>query len=333
MKNPLVGVWGNALLLGVNNLCPPVFATASWWNQHSIGLLPDVMSRPMTANFEQGFQMLWELPTEDWTGVGAGVSVLMIVSVFWSVAADVKRRSWPGATPFRLLTSAATQMPSLAFRLALISPWLALLAYCAKSGMVTPARLIAPYYPLLLPLLLVGAEQSALVRRSWWRGLAWLVFLAAFSVLIVTPARPLWPAQTILSRALAAKPGNRLIERGLKTYSVYSVRADPLAKIRERLPPDLKVVGFLGTEDDLDISLWKPYGSRHVEPIMLGDSAEDIRARKIQYAVVSEFQFQLANTSFDEWLARVPAEVLASETITVRVSTGPQKWFVVRFKD
>jgi len=48
----------------------------------------------------------------------------------------------------------------------LIAPWIALLAYGMKSGMVTPQRLIAPYYPLLLPLLLIGAGQSQIVRRG-----------------------------------------------------------------------------------------------------------------------------------------------------------------------
>jgi hypothetical protein len=130
-----------------------------------------------------------------------------------------------------------------------------------------------------------------------------------------------------------AKPGNRLIERGLNTYSVYGIRADPLAKLRSSLPPDLDIIGFLGTEDDLDISLWRPLGSRHVEPILLSDAAEFIRARKIPYAVLSEFQFELNAASMDEWLARMRAEVVATETITVRVSTGPQKWFLVRFRD
>ncbi len=54
----------------------------------------------------------------------------------------------------------------------LVAPWLALLAYGMKSGMVTPQRLIAPYYPLLVPLLLLGAGQSQIIRRRWWRVLA-----------------------------------------------------------------------------------------------------------------------------------------------------------------
>jgi hypothetical protein len=36
------------------------------------------------------------------------------------------------------------------------------------------------------------------------------------------------------------------------------------------LPPGLKIVGFVGTADDIDISLWRPYFTRRVEHILLG---------------------------------------------------------------
>lgn len=324
MKNPLVGIWGNAFLLAVNNLCPPFFPLASWWNQNSLQVLPGAIVRPLVSNFEAGFQNLWELPTEDWAGIGLGVTGLMLLSALWAVSAWRRGKVAPHS---------ATGIPRAVLWWALITPWLALVVYGVKSGMVTPARLIAPYYPLLLPLLLIGAEQSALVRQRWWRGLGWASFLVAFVVLIVTPARPLWPAQTILKQALEVKPGNRLLERALATYSVYPIRSDPLPRLRALLPPDLKMVGFLGGPDDLDISLWRPFGSRRVETISRVATAEQIRIRKHQYAVVSGFFLEFFEIPIDDWLARSRAELVASETVTTAVSSGPQRWYLVRFKD
>jgi hypothetical protein len=324
MSNPIVGIWGNAFLLLVNNLCPPFFPLAGWWNQHALQLLPGVIVRPLVANFEQGFHMLWELPTEDWAGIGPGVTVLMLVAAWWALPRFRLRHKSPRS---------GLGISPAALRFALISPWVALLAYCAKSGMVTPARLIAPYYPLLLPLLLVGAEQATLVRRRWWRGLAWAVFLVAFVVLIVTPARPLWPAQTILTKALELQPDNRLLARALKTYSVYALRSDLLAELRAALPPDLKVVGFLGTPDDLDISFWRPYSTRRVDQIGHRETAAQVRARKLQYAIVSGVHFELAKMSFTDWLTEMRAEVVAETTVTVSVSVGPQRYYLVQFRD
>jgi hypothetical protein len=200
--------------------------------------------------------------------------------------------------------------------------------------MVTPGRLITPYYPLLLPALLVGAEQSALVRKSWWRGLMWLTFLAAFLVLIVTPPRPLWPAKTILAKLQATQPDNRLINRALATYTAYSIRWDPLAEVRALLPPDLKVIGMVAGPDDLDISFWRPFGTRRVAHFGVHeDGYEQIKARQVQYIIVSELHLQMEKIPLADWLTKAHGEVLTNATATITVSTGPQKWYVVRIKD
>lgn len=333
MRNPVVGIYGNALLLLQNNLCPPFFPIAKWWNEHELQLLPGFLVRPMVRNFEDGFHWLWELPTEDWCGLGLGISLLMLISAFWALKnrLTVAPKGTIGSTG--LFTSTTIPNRSRFHWLALIAPWLALLAYCAKSGMVTPARLIAPYYPLLLPLLLVGAEQAALIRQRWWCALAWAVFAIAFAVLIVTPARPLWPAKTILSKAAQSSPESRLLQRAWQTYAVYAIRADPHPDLRAKLPPGLKVIGFLGTHDDLDISFWRPFGSRRVEQISHVATARQIRARKLQYAIVSGLHFELAKRSFEDWLEEMRAEVVAETSVTVAVSVGPKPWYLVRFRD
>ena len=213
----------------------------------------------------------------------------------------------------------------------LVAPWIALLAYGMKSGMVTPQRLIAPYYLLLAPLLLTGAGQSQIIRRRWWRGLAGGVLLLAFVVLILSPDRPLWPAKTILSRLNAAHPGQRQIARALKVYTVYSERADPLAGVRTLLPPEVKTVGFIGTTDDTDLSLWRPFGERRVVHFFLTDPPEQIR-RQVEYVVVGGENLKEQNTTLDAWLQPSGAELVATTNAILKVSEGLQPWYVVRFK-
>jgi hypothetical protein len=327
MHNPLVGIVGNPMLMLINNLCPPFFPMAKWWNEHSLEFLPVFLRGPMINNFEIGFQNLWELPMEDWSGIGPGVTVLMLISAVIAL---------PNYFGKQQPVCNRTIIPPLIVKLALIAPWIALLAYCAKSGMVTAARLIAPYYPLLLPALLMGNEQSALVRKGWWRMLAIAVFVMAIGVLIVTPARPLWPAKTVLGKMVTAQPDNKMFARALATYTAYSIRNDPLAELRSALPADLKTVGFMGAPDDLDISFWRPYGKRKVEHINFGETAEQIRERKITYAVVSGLNFDLAyeysKIKVEDWMTTVRAEVITNTTTTIAVSAGPQKWYVVRMK-
>jgi hypothetical protein len=322
MKNPVVGVWGNALLLLLNNFVPPLFPLAGWWNQHALSLLPHFLTAPMGANFEPGFQALPELPTEDWAGIGFGLSLLLLVSVPASflIGRSTKRNSEPSQL-----------IPAKLCRWVLIAPWFALLAYGMKSGMVTPQRIIAPYYPLLLPLLLAGAGQSQIIRRCWWRVMVGGVLVLALVVLVLSPDRPLWPAKTILSGALARHPDQRLAARALKVYTVYSERSDALAGVRVLLPSDITVVGFIGTEDDCDISLWRPFGERRVEHFFLTDPPEQIR-QHVQYVVVGGFNLKEHNTTLDAWLQSSGTELVATTNATLKITEGLQPWYVVRFK-
>src|SRR5208283_1121196 len=113
---------------------------------------------------------------------------------------------------------AAGKLPNWLSLCVLLAAWVSLAAFSMKSGMVTAARLIAPYYALLIPLLLIGPAPSNMVRRRWWCGLSGLVLVLAFVVLMVSPDRPLWPARTILTKLHEAYPGQRLIDRSLRVY-------------------------------------------------------------------------------------------------------------------
>jgi hypothetical protein len=125
-------------------------------------------------------------------------------------------------------------------------------------------------------------------------------------------------------------PENRLLSRAQQVYEVYANRADPLASVRALLPPGLEVVGFMGRGDDPDISFWGPFFKRHVKHLLVNDSAEDIRRWGVEYAVVGDINFGLQGTTFEAWRQRVGAELVATTNATVRVSEGPQRWYVVR---
>ena len=162
MKHPLVGIWGNAMLLA-KNLAPPFFPAARWWNESALTLLPHAVVGPMVANFEAGFYTLGELPVEDSAGLGFGVSWLVIISVVaaWWVRPRAQA-PWVGSRC----------VPAAMRRVVLVAPWVSLLAYFMKIAMMDLPRHISAFYPLLLPALLVGARQAVIVRRRWWRALA-----------------------------------------------------------------------------------------------------------------------------------------------------------------
>jgi hypothetical protein len=323
MKSPIVGVWGNGLLL-LKNFVPPIFPAASWWNHSARSIVPHAITSRMDASFEEGYLGLGELPIEDTTGIGFGISWLLLISVLaaWRVR-SAPAKVWRGNQ----------SLPRWLHWLVLVAPWGSLLAYGMKSGIVDAGRLISAYYPLLLPLLVIGAGQAVIVRCRWWQAVVFGVVLLAVPVLVLTPGRPLWPARTVLSRLLAWKPDHGLLKRALTVYSVYDVRSDPLASVRALLPKGISVVGFMGTPDDIDISLWRPFGQRRVEHILLSDSLEQIQKRHIQYAAIGEVNLLQSHTTFAEWQAKTRAELVATATGTMTVTQGPHPWYIVRFPD
>jgi len=157
------------------------------------------------------------------------------------------------------------------------------------------------------------------------------VLVLALVVLVISPDRPLWPAKTILSRVVAAHPDQRAAVRALEVYTVYSERSDALATVRALLPPELKVVGFIGTEDDCDISLWRPFGSRRVEHFLLTDPPQLMR-QHVQYVVVGGFNLASHGQTLDGWLRVSGAELVGTTQCLLKIAEGVQPWYVVRFK-
>ncbi len=200
-------VSGNAIALFVQNLTPPIFPLAGRWNSVAPDLFPNSYKRYLANGFEGG-GIPWaatDMQIEDTAALGLGVALLLVLAT--------------GATLFGKAKPGRVVGPWL--RALQWAPWIALLVFMAKVGLLNSGRLIAAYY-LLLPLpILARAGQQALVRGSWWRGLAMAQIASAALVLVISPARPLWPALTAL-RSLA-EPSPKLRSREADAYGIYSL--------------------------------------------------------------------------------------------------------------
>jgi hypothetical protein len=319
--NPFYAFVGNVFQILLQNLCPPFFPPARWWNAHAAQVVPQALVS-ISHSFIMGFFDLGELPTEDSAGIGLGLCMLLAISL----VAKFSFAQLPGSVP-----ALDAGEKKLRFCI-LIAPWIALWFYCVKSGMNTAARLISPYYPLLVPLLLKGPGALQLIRRRWWRVLVLINFVFAFAILILTPSRPLWPARIVLSYLAERHPGSPMLLRAQEVYTLYSQRYDPLAGLRGLLPQNVSVVGFAAGTDDAEISLWLPLGSRRVEDFLLTDSPAELRNRGIEYAVINDGQLPRGRATLDAWLAQSGAALLATTNATLKIATGPVNYYVVRLK-
>ena len=306
----------NAGLLAVQNLEPPVFPFTAAWDREVSNVIPasltlkisDVMIEPRAASFSTD-----EMQMEENAGLGFGVSALFLVSVVGSIFMRQKKNS-----------------SHISIWLVCVrwSPVISLLAVMTQSNLSGIARILTPYYLLLLPPLLVCGGHEPLVKKNWWRASALAVFLLAAGLLIISPARPLFPVQTILRKI--QMPNSHLVARVKEVYSVYGNRNDGFAPARAILPPDLKILGMV-TFDDPETSLWRPFSSRRIEHVCPGDTAADLKARGVEYILLREQAVgQWFNCPLDVWLKQMNARVVKKIPLDLRASSGPLDWYLVK---
>ena len=308
----------NTGLIAVGNFTPPFFPAAKAWDRAVTNLIPadvsarlrEVMLEPAAVNFPA-----MEMQLEENAGLGFGVSLLLLVSI---IAAGFGRRE-------KYLTSPLVWQTFVRW-----APVISLLVVMTQSNLFALARILTPYYLLGLPVLLASGGHAWLVNRGWWRLAAGTVFLMAAGLLIFSPARPLFPAGTILEKMAARNSNSQIQARIKEVYSVYAGRNDAFAPARDALPPDLKVLGLI-TFDDPETSLWRPFGSRRIEHVCPGDTAADLKARGVAYILLREETLDTwFHSSLADWLLRMNAQVVQKIPLNLRASRGPLNWYLVK---
>jgi hypothetical protein len=311
VKTPISGVVGNTLELSLDALEPPIFPMTERWNTFSSRLMAGVELHRIKSDFQNFSIQLEELPMEEGSGMGIGVTILLLGSFLICIMRG----------SLRLVSRSALILGLLCY--------VSLLAYMSKMGTGSSGRLIAAYYPgLILPFLSVRG-QGILVRRRSWRIAAVICQMAALPALLISPARPLLPMCTLLQFMSGHLIMPSLADRVKKVYSVYSNRSDNMASIRAHLPPDAKVLGFAGTDDESEFSLWKKGADCQV--VDLNPVAGDLPALDhVDCIVGSDAGFRQRYNLTADQVAKKFGVVIYSENITAYASQPPQKWTIIK---
>ena len=307
----LTGV--NVFLLGIQNFDPPIFPFAGWWQEFFTHHLPAALAARLDQTMEVGLRSfgLDTMQIEEHAGLGFGVGTMLLISL---IAARFAR---PEISRWR---------PSLWLQAVRWSPIVGLLVLLTQSRYAAISREITPYYALLLPLFLARPGQAWVVRQRWWRRSATLVFIFAAGLLLISPARPLFPVQTLLN--------NPSVPIRVKSvYAVYQNRNDAFAPVRAVLPPDLKILGLF-TYDDPETSLWRPFGGVRVEHITPADKLADLQRRNIQYVLLNDDKLQTAfKMSAETWRQQMNAQIAGKIKLNLRAAVGPVEWIVFKLPD
>ncbi len=324
--SPPVAVIGNALNLAAQNLAPPIFPAAAWWNSHAYNWIPQRLLASMEQTFEAGgaHLQLPEIQFEVAAGLGCGITILALLS--WLAGWWYNRASG----------SRNNRVPARGLLLVRVSFLLCVLVYMVKLTMSTSGRIIAPYYCLVLPTFLLGCGQRIVVRQLWWRFCSLAVFALALVMIVINPPRPLWPGKTVLASLSASHPDSRPLRLGCMVYEAYADRWDALAPVRNYFPESEKNVGLISfiTTTTLETSLWRPFGSRRIHWFRPEASTADIAAKGIRYVIIGtdpaadKATMDKTHEWLEQWLAEHQAKLLAAVPVRLVATREPARWYV-----
>jgi hypothetical protein len=318
IQEPLAGILGNGLQLGLQSLEPPFLPVAHAVENWLWDRFPDSLRAILMKGFPRFVIGFRELPQEESAGVGIGITVMAFASIIFAWRYRRRHQAVP-----------LTSIQRSGMTLGLLT-WAALLVFMAKMGSEATSRLIAPYYPLLLlPFLLNPAQNVLVVHRAWYNTLGVCASIVALVAVILTPSRPLWPAETFFDWAAQHFPSNSLVTRAQTTYSVYRCRNDVFASLRNSIPDSVQVIGLIEGTDDPETSLWRPFGVRRVVDVR---ECNRIKETQLGWLVVKNSEIgNGSDQDFQKWLQRDGGVVVSQRDITEKAARGPETWTVVHF--
>jgi hypothetical protein len=306
----------NALNIPAHNLVPPVFPFTRQWEKLVFNVIPPKLEADMQSHMELGLATvrLPEMQAEEFSGLGCGVTLLLLALLLKKIRAR--------ENPLKNVFSVTTLVP--------LGAWAGLGVLMMQTGASGPARYLLPFYLLLAAPIMAGPVAGNIFRSKIWRGAAMAVFASSLLLLIISPARPLWPAQTVLRNLGAERSGSPWLQRAWNVYSTYHTRTDGFAPVIAALPPDANPLGFMAF-DEPETALWKPFGSRRILNFCHADTAADLKARGIRYALVSERYLENHHQQTGgEWLQQAQVTLVRRFELKLLASQPAQGWLLVR---
>lgn len=322
--HPLQREFHNLLLTLLQNFTPPFFPLTASWDRWISSFVPSSYLESVKPLFEASsarFQMT-ELQMEEVSSVGFGICLLLAFGIVFSAGA--KHLGWKLPSVSR---------PDRIQTLVVVLSAVGFCIYCAKSGFSGVGRYFGFYFLYIVPALLWLPGFRALVLRRFWKALCCLVFVMAAMLLVISPARPLWPVGIILkaSQGGAIPLPKGFLQRIEAVYSTYAERNRAFAPLLARIPSEEKVLGLV-TCDDPETSLWKPFGKRVIKHITPDDTAETLRSRGVRMATFDPTTFRnRMGMPYQAWLSGVGGRECGRITLLLRAGAGPIEWIIVQF--
>jgi len=207
---------------------------------------------------------------------------------------------------------------------------ISLLVYMGKIASEAAPRLVTPYYIVLIAgALVVASLDGRVVRWKLFRFAGIVVIASAFPMMILAPARPLFPTEAF-GALLENHGGAKLRQRFDAVYALFASRAFAFQQVLPLIPATESHIGFVQNGNALEAALWRPFGSHQVIDVTAENSAEEVRARGIRWLVVSgDALARRGNTDIATLLSKWSGHLVAEKHFAMTVHQGDDVWYVV----
>jgi hypothetical protein len=305
LDSPFWGIVGNAFYIPVLQLLPPFFPWSGAWN-HVTGVFLTTPFGAHLKSFEQ-FGAVDPGITESSAGIGLAIITMTVISIC-------------AARKFQTRSRIKYSRLQVALRLC---PWLLLIIFMAKVGVVQNSRFLAGYYIFFFPSLLANAGHEKLVRKGWWQKMTLPCMAFSALLLVVNTTRPLFPAVTVTQQLAAGHPHSKIISLLHDAYMVSRAFKNAEREIMGEMPPDEPVVGYAAVGNArFEPALWQPFGVRRVERVIKTDPPGQLAKQGIHYVIIENYPSLHCN--IDEWMARYHASLVAELTVQGKGKSSSQ---------
>lgn len=296
LDSPFWGIVGNAFCLPVSSLLPPFFPWSSAWNR----TMDAFVATPFGAHFKsfEHFGAVDPGISESSAGIGLAIILATVISIL-------------AARKYRATHREKYSRLQVALRLC---PWILLVIFMAKVGVVQNTRYLAGYYIFFFPSLLACGGHEKLVRQGWWQKMALLCIAFSAVLLVVNTSRPLFPAMTVTQQLAAGHPHSKSISLLQDAYNVSRAFKSAEQQIEVKIPSGEPVVGYASIGNArFEPALWLPFGVRRVERVLKSDPPGQLARQGIHYVVIENYPSLGCNIA--DWMTEYHAALIAELTV------------------
>ncbi|MFN6018262.1 MAG: hypothetical protein ACK49N_11850 [Verrucomicrobiota bacterium] len=306
-SQPVAGIIGNSIDIAFGLLQPPILPSAKKINETFERAVEDQPWYQWTTKNSQSmlFNTGGELPIEEYSGAGIGITLLLFSAV---ALRQLDRKKY---------ANACTTIQSVM----LISTLIALLAFMSKMGTGGIARLSLPYFAISLLCLLFFFRRAPAERTLFGKCLALIPATCLLPALILNPNRPLLPMDALANHPSISPSYRQRIE---SVYQAYQNRSSILTPLLEHIPLE-DSIGFAGEGKHSAMGLFKPYGKRKV--LSLSPSNEHFADWIVG---TSEGIEKRMGMSFQDWEAKSGYRLVERKEIISLAATGPETWYIYK---